>query len=62
MFNMTMRLNDSFRTELEPAEYNRRQGKAIKGIRGRHRSIRSQIFRIGRGEAQQRRDTSVAAE
>ena len=29
MFNMINRLNDSFRTELEPAEYNRRQHAAI---------------------------------
>jgi alkylhydroperoxidase family enzyme len=30
MFNMINRLNDSFRTELEPEEYNRRQHGAIK--------------------------------
>ncbi len=29
MFNMINRLNDSFRTELEPEEYNRRQHGAI---------------------------------
>lgn len=29
MFNMINRLNDSFRTELEPEEYNRRQHAAI---------------------------------
>ena len=29
MFNMINRLNDSFRTELEPAEYNRRQHGAV---------------------------------
>jgi len=29
MFNMINRLNDSFRTELESEEYNRRQHKAI---------------------------------
>jgi len=29
MFNMINRLNDSFRTELEPEEYNRRQHKAV---------------------------------
>ena len=29
MFNMINRLNDSFRTELEPAEYNRRQHAAV---------------------------------
>ena len=29
MFNMINRLNDSFRTELEPEEYNRRQHSAI---------------------------------
>jgi alkylhydroperoxidase family enzyme len=31
MFNMINRLNDSFWTELETAEYNRRQGDAVKG-------------------------------
>jgi alkylhydroperoxidase family enzyme len=29
MFNMINRLNDSFRTELEPEEYNRRQHAAV---------------------------------
>ena len=29
MFNMINRLNDSFRTELEPEEYNRRQHDAV---------------------------------
>ena len=29
MFNMINRLNDSFRTELEPEEYNRRQHSAV---------------------------------
>ena len=29
MFNMINRLNDTFRTELEPEEYNRRQHKAV---------------------------------
>ena len=31
MFNMINRLNDSFWTELEPEEYNRRQANAVKG-------------------------------
>ena len=31
MFNMINRLNDSFWTELESEEYNRRQGNAVKG-------------------------------
>jgi alkylhydroperoxidase family enzyme len=31
MFNMINRLNDSFWTELETAEYNRRQGDAVQG-------------------------------
>jgi alkylhydroperoxidase family enzyme len=31
MFNMINRLNDSFRTELESVEYNRRQGNAVSG-------------------------------
>lgn len=29
MFNMINRLNDSFRTELEPEDYNRRQLRAV---------------------------------
>ena len=33
MFNMINRLNDSFRTELEPEEYNRRQHGAV-GVTG----------------------------
>jgi alkylhydroperoxidase family enzyme len=33
MFNMINRLNDSFRTELEPEEYNRRQHGAVKVTR-----------------------------
>lgn len=32
MFNMINRLNDSFRTELETEEYNRRQGRAVSGL------------------------------
>ena len=32
MFNMINRLNDTFLTELETEEYNRRQGNAVKGI------------------------------
>ena len=31
MFNMINRLNDSFWTELEPLEYNRKQADAVKG-------------------------------
>jgi alkylhydroperoxidase family enzyme len=31
MFNMINRLNDSFRSELESEEYNRRQGNAVRG-------------------------------
>jgi alkylhydroperoxidase family enzyme len=33
MFNMINRLNDSFRTELEPEEYNRRQHGAVRVTR-----------------------------
>ena len=33
LFNMINRLNDSFRTELEPEEYNRRQHGAV-GVTG----------------------------
>lgn len=32
MFNMVNRLNDTFWTELEPTEYNRRQGRAVHGV------------------------------
>jgi len=32
MFNMINRLNDTFWTELETVEYNRRQGNAVKGV------------------------------
>lgn len=32
LFNMINRLNDSFWTELEPADYNRRQGNAVSGL------------------------------
>jgi alkylhydroperoxidase family enzyme len=32
MFNMINRLNDTFWTELETTDYNRRQGNAIKGV------------------------------
>ena len=32
MFNMINRLNDTFWTELETEEYNRRQGNAVKGL------------------------------
>ncbi len=32
MFNMINRLNDTFWTELETVEYNRRQGRAVKGV------------------------------
>ena len=34
MFNMINRLNDSFRTELESVEYNRRQHRAVGVTRG----------------------------
>ena len=43
LFNMANRLNDSFRTELEPEEYNRRQHKAI-GITAK--SLRDYACRI----------------
>jgi hypothetical protein len=32
MFNMINRLNDTFWTELETPDYNRRQGNAIRGL------------------------------
>lgn len=46
LFNMANRLNDSFRTELEPEEYNRRQHKAV-GVT--ERTLDEYACRICRG-------------
>jgi hypothetical protein len=61
MFNMINRLNDSFWTELESEEYNRRQGNAVKG-----RSVEQledYAVRLGAtGQAERARTRSAAAE
>jgi uncharacterized peroxidase-related enzyme len=61
MFNMINRLNDSFWTELESEEYNRRQGNAVKG-----RSVEQLEDYAGRfgatGQAERGRTRSAAAE
>jgi hypothetical protein len=61
MFNMINRLNDSFWTELESEEYNRRQGNAVKG-----RSVEQledYAVRFGAtGQAERARTRSAAAE
>jgi uncharacterized peroxidase-related enzyme len=61
MFNMINRLNDSFWTELETEEYNRRQGRAVSG-----RSVEQLEDYAGRfaatGEAERARTAPVAAE
>jgi alkylhydroperoxidase family enzyme len=61
MFNMINRLNDSFWTELEPEEYNRRQANAVKG-----RTVEDIEAYAGRfaatGEAERARHHPVAAE
>ena len=55
MFNMINRLNDSFWTELESVEFNRKQGNAIGGrtVR-RHRGLRCAVPRRRAGRAQAR--------
>jgi alkylhydroperoxidase family enzyme len=61
MFNMINRLNDSFWTELEPEEYNRRQANAVQG-----RTVEDIEAYAGRfaatGEAEREQHHSVAAE
>ena len=61
MFNMINRLNDSFWTELESVEYNRRQGNAVSG-----RSVEEIEAYAGRfaatGRAERERTRAVAAE
>jgi alkylhydroperoxidase family enzyme len=61
MFNMINRLNDSFWTELETEEYNRRQANAVRG-----RTVEEIEAYAGRfsstGQAERARHTAFAAE
>ena len=61
MFNMINRLNDTFWTELETVEYNRRQGNAVKGVTVGDIEAFANTF-APTGEAQRRAESSVAAE
>src|SRR6185437_6470628 len=61
MFNMINRLNDTFWTELETVEYNRRQGNAVKGVTVADIETFASGFAAA-GEAQRRAASSVAAE
>jgi alkylhydroperoxidase family enzyme len=61
MFNMINRLNDTFWTELEPVEYNRRQGDAVKGVTVADIESFASTFAAS-GEAQRRGANAVAAE
>jgi alkylhydroperoxidase family enzyme len=61
MFNMINRLNDTFWTELETVDYNRRQGNAIKGVGVE--DIEAYARRFSElGQAERRRDAPAAAE
>jgi uncharacterized peroxidase-related enzyme len=61
MFNMINRLNDTFWTELETVEYNKRQGNAVKGVTVSDIEVFANTFAPS-GEAQRRAESSVAAE
>ena len=61
MFNMINRLNDTFWTELESVEYNRRQGNAVKGVSVADIESFASTFAPS-GEAQRRAEGAVAAE
>ena len=61
MFNMINRLNDTFWTELETVEYNRRQGNAVKGVTVADIESFASTFAAS-GEAQRRAENAVAAE
>jgi hypothetical protein len=61
MFNMINRLNDTFWTELETVEYNRRQGTAVKGVTVTDIESFASGF-AATGEAQRRGESAVAAE
>jgi uncharacterized peroxidase-related enzyme len=61
MFNMINRLNDTFWTELETPEYNRRQGNAVKGVT--LDDVESFAGRFAAtGQAQRQAESAVAAE
>src|SRR5262249_60998933 len=60
MFNMINRLNDTFWTELETVEYNRRQGNAVKGVT--IADIESFASGFAAAGETQRKSESVAAE
>jgi alkylhydroperoxidase family enzyme len=61
MFNMINRLNDTFRTELETTEYNRRQGNAVKGVTVEDIEAYASRFSES-GKVQRQHESSVAAE
>jgi hypothetical protein len=61
MFNMINRLNDTFWTELETVEYNRRQGNAVSGVTIADIERFADGFAAA-GEAQRRGESAVAAE
>lgn len=61
MFNMINRLNDSFWTELESIEYNRRQGNAVSGRTVEDIEAFAARFPAS-GRAERERAHSVAAE
>jgi hypothetical protein len=51
MFNMINRLNDSFRTELEPEEYNRRQHRAVGVTRAALEAYACNVCGSGKAQA-----------
>jgi hypothetical protein len=61
MFNMINRLNDTFWTEIETEEYNRRQGNAVTGVTITDIETFASSFAAARG-AQPQSGTVVAAE
>jgi uncharacterized peroxidase-related enzyme len=61
MFNMINRLNDSFWTELEPEEYNRRQADAVQGRKVEDLEAFAARF-APTGRAERERPQSVSAE
>jgi len=61
MFDMINRLNDTFWTELESIEYNRRQGNAVKGVRVEQLEDFASRFRVT-GDAERARTQPAAAE
>ena len=61
MFNMINRLNDTFCTELETAEYNRLQGKAVKGVGLDDIEAYASTFAKS-GQARRQREKVAAAE